>query len=207
MKKVLLRGVAISALMFFAFAASAAGNKTYVGFIAGQTKVDISSSGADAINDTDTSFKLFAGTDINPNLAFEFGYIDFGNYGAHYPLYNETDSFEGNALFVTAIGKAMVANNLSLYAKIGFDYWRGKADANATVSGIPVSGSGDGTGLSPVFGFGLNFDVTDRLALRAEWERYSDVGDGVNVTFSGLGSVKLTGSDVDVLGVGLQYQF
>lgn len=151
--------------------------------------------------------QIFGGVDINPNFSAEFGYIDFGEFSAHYPLYDETDRAEGSALFVAAVGQANITEQLRLFGKVGFDYWNVDISADATYLGTPISGSGDGTGIDLLYGIGLNFKATDRLSIRAEWERYKDVADGVDITFAGLGSIEVEGEDVDVLGVALLYNF
>jgi len=43
---------------------------------------------------------------------------------------------------------------------------------------------------------GARYDVTRNVAVRAEWQRYSDMGGG-----------NVGESDVDVMSLGLQYQF
>ena len=186
---------------------SAEATGKYIGFGFGQSSLDISDPSADRIDDTDTSLKIFGGTNINPNFAVKFGYIDFGEFNAHYPLYDENDSAEGSAFFATAIGLANLTEQLSLLGKVGFNFWNVDYSANATILGTPISASGDGTGIDLLYGIGINFKATDQISIRAEWEQYKDVGDGVDLTISGYGSVEMEGEDVDVLSVALTYSF
>ena len=179
----------------------------YIGIGIGQSSLDVSDPDADSIDDTDTSLKIFVGADINPNFAVEFGYIDFGEFSAHYPLYDENDCAEGSALFATAICQADITGQFRLFGKLGFAYWDVDFTADATILGTPISASGDGTGMDLLYGIGINSKATDQISIRAEWEQYKDVGDGVDVTIPGVGSVELEGEDLDVLGVALIYNF
>lgn len=178
----------------------------YVGAGIGSAKVDIGDSGADRIDDTDTSFKIFGGMDINPNLAIEGGYINFGEVSAHYPLFDETDRFEGSALFLTGVGKVDLTKQLYVQGKIGLALWFVDFNADAVV-GVPISASGDGNGFSPMFGLGAGFKVNDQLSVLVELERYLNVGDDVTVTIPGIGSAQIDGEDVDNIGAALIYKF
>jgi OOP family OmpA-OmpF porin len=173
----------------------------------GQSSIDISDPYADRIDDTDTSLKIFGGAEINPNFAVEFGYINFGEVSAHYPLYDETDRFEGSALFAAAVGQVNVTEQLRLFGKMGLNFWKVDVSANATYLGSPVSGSGDGTGMSILFGVGVSFKASNQLSIRLEWEQYQNVGDGVDLTAPGYGSIEIDGEDVQVVGAALIYNF
>lgn len=191
--------------------ASAEEFNTYVGFGIGESSYEIFSSDADKLEDTDTSFKIFGGVDLNPNLAAEFGFINFGEFSAEYsePLipYDETDKAHGAAFFATVKGQANITEQLALFAKLGFDIWYVNFEADGSFSGTPFSGSGNGAGLNILYGVGINLKVTDQVSIRAEWEQYKNVGDGVDVDFPGAGTAEVDGEDIDVLGVALSYHF
>jgi opacity protein-like surface antigen len=46
------------------------------------------------------------------------------------------------------------------------------------------------------FGLGAGYEVSRKLGVRAEWQRYNDVGGG-----------NITKHDIDVLGVGVTWKF
>ena len=141
------------------------------------------------------------------NDGAEFAYIDLGEASAHFPAFDETDVVEATALSAMAFGTIPLQEGFDLMGKIGLALWMVDASANGTVSGVPISGSGSGSGLDLTFGFGVKFDLSKTASLRLEFERYTNVGDGVAITFPGLGSVELDGSDVDVLSIGATFPF
>lgn len=176
----------------------------YIGFGIGESSVGFSGS-TDKVDDTDTSFKIFGGAVINPNFALELGYIDFGEFSAHYPFLDETDTFEGSAIFAAAIGQFDIAEQVRFFVKMGLAYWSMDFEVDFNIA--PFYGSGDGSGLGIFYGCGINFKVSDQVSIRAEWEHYNDVGDGVDITFPGFGSLEVEGGDVNVLSVALAYYF
>ncbi len=122
---------------------------------------------ADFGSEDDTSFKFFGGYQINRNFAVEAG------YGL---LFDKSGS-EVTALEVVAVGLFPVANQLSLYGKLGF--------ANVDVK--TPAGSDDGTELT--YGFGVLYDLTPKLGIRGQWQRYD------------------TDQEVDVFSVGVIFRF
>jgi opacity protein-like surface antigen len=69
-------------------------------------------------------------------------------------------------------------------------------DASAT-SSVFGSASASETGFDPMFGIGGAYNVTDKLAVRIEYEKFLDVGDE-----------STTGqSDVDLLSASLVFRF
>jgi opacity protein-like surface antigen len=201
-----IKYVILSLFVFYSGASSAVqGGYLGVGF--GNSKVDISDSDADDIEDTDTFFKIIGGIPLQNNFSIEFGYVDFGSYSAHYPFADETDKADANALYAAALGKVAIGNGLSLFGKLGLDYWTADVSADYDVGLGPQSASGDGSDVSLMFGIGLAYDLSDNLSIRAELEKFTDIADGVDVTISGFGSVELDGSDADLIGASLIYTF
>lgn len=181
--------------------------ETYFGVGLGKSSLDLSDPSADKIDDSDTYLKIFGGKRINESMNIEFGYVKFGEYSAHYPAFDETDKADASALFASVVGKANVANNISVIGRIGLDYWIADISAKATVLGVPVSGSGDGSGISLFFGFGMEMAISSKSAIRLEFERYNNVADGIDVTFPGFGSTEVDGEDVDLMGVSILHNF
>lgn len=124
-------------------------------------------------DEDDTGFRISGGYQFNRNFAAEVGYVtlfDKGVAGTNI----EVDGFE-----ILAVGKMPLANNFSVYGKVGFLMWDAKA------SGF---GSDDGTDLT--FGIGLQYDVSRNLGIRGQWQRY-DVDD----------------ADADMFSIGVIYRF
>ena len=188
MKKLLL-GVA---LMAAALTANAQG--FYVGGHLGQTSVDSFCDGVSgpgvSCDDKDTSWKILGGYQVNKNFAAEVGYIDFGKVSARGP--GGTVSAEAHAFDLVGVGILPLADRFSVYGKLGV--YHGTVDADVNTTTIVGSASDDATDLT--FGFGAAFELTRQVALRAEWQRYSDVG--------GSDTGK---DDLDVMSVGVLFRF
>jgi len=185
------------ALLGMSSVAHAAG---YIGLGLGEATVDIETADfgpgvSTSVDDSDTSFKLFGGYSFNPNFALEGGYVDFGEGGARYTdgIDSITEEYEANALYVAAIG-IIPMNQFHVYGKAGIARWDLDASVNSTVG---LSGSASETGTDLMYGIGVGFDVTPRITLRGEVERYSNVGDE-NVTGE---------SDIDVIGITAAMKF
>lgn len=179
-------------------------NAQYLGAGAGGSTVDISNVGADTVDDTDAYLKLFGGIEVTPGFAIEGGYIEFGEFSAHYPLLDETDVAEGYAFTVSGLGSADLNEKLSLFFRFGVQFWT--AEYNVFFSGTGV-GSGEDSGTGTFYGAGLQYSINDTISLRFEFEKYTDVGEDVTINFPGLGSVETSGSDVETVGVAVTFAF
>ena len=74
-----------------------------------------------------------------------------------------------------------------------------KSSANVRQTTAPFasgSSSASDNNTNVTFGFGARYDIMPRLAVRAEWQRFSKVGSDD----TGKG-------DIDVLGLGVLYRF
>lgn len=105
---------------------------------------------ADVGNEEDVGFKIFGGYQFTRNLAAEIG------YGM---LFDKND-VEITALELVAVGIFPLANQFSLIGKLGL----------ANVEADTRFGSEDKTELT--YGFGVQFDMSRNLGLRALWQRY-----------------------------------
>ncbi|HEX7043747.1 MAG TPA: outer membrane beta-barrel protein [Burkholderiales bacterium] len=135
------------------------------------------------VDDSDTGWKVFGGYSFNELLAVEVGYVDFGEFSA------ATGSWEATGINVSALGTWPLGSEFSLLGKVGANRWDAERRLGAT--------SGDDTGTDILYGVGLQYDFTDQIGGRFEWERFANVGEpGV------------TGeSDLDLLSVSVAYKF
>jgi OOP family OmpA-OmpF porin len=140
------------------------------------------------LDETDTALKFIAGYQFNRNFALEGGYIDLGSVTISGPGGSAT--FESTAFELVGVGSLPLADRFSVYGKFGFYRADSELNFNLVVLG---SGSASETNTDITFGVGLRYDFTRNLGLRAEWQRYGDVGDGA--------------TDVDVMSVGLIWKF
>jgi OOP family OmpA-OmpF porin len=87
-----------------------------------------------------------------------------------------------------------VGERFGLMAKAGFFRWDMDLNVSSSVFG---SGSASETGFDPMFGIGGLFNISEKLGVRVEYEKFLDVGDE-NVTGQ---------SDVDLISASLVFRF
>jgi OOP family OmpA-OmpF porin len=138
---------------------------------------NIGMADVDVTNDDDMSYKILGGYQINKHFAAELGYINFGKTSAN------GVEFKGTAWEAVGVGILPIGDKFGVYGKAGL-FW-GDATSNGTKD----------DSVEFTYGVGVSFDFTPQFAIRGEWQKYTDVGGGSS------------GSDVDVLSVGVVYRF
>lgn len=123
------------------------------------------------VDGKDSGLKVFVGMQFNRNLGLEFAVVDLGEltYSGTFngsPVSN--GKVEASGFNVAAVGTIPLSPQLSVFGKAGLFSW--EADATDTTSGVPFSGTEDGTDIS--LGVGLEFDFTNVVGARMEWERF-----------------------------------
>ena len=164
-------------ILFMTTTANAGG---YVGVGIGQSLVDLEANDLgpgiwSSVSDTDTSVKIFGGYAINENFSVEAGYTNFGEFGVDYTDGFDTlsENYEATALYLAAVGSVPLGQ-ASLFGKFGLASWDLDASLSSTFG---VSASASVSGTDPVYGFGAQFDVSNNVMLRVEFERFTNVGD------------------------------
>ena len=146
----------------------------YAGISLGQSKVgdfcdDFSGIPGVSCEDTDTSFKVFGGVKVNHSFAFEASYVDLGQLIATDNIVAFTA--EATGLNFSVVGLIPVSDSVDIFGKAGIMFW----DLKLALSGaFNDSISEDGEDFT--FGFGANFDVNETFAIRAEFEKFKDIG-------------------------------
>lgn len=214
-RQVLALGAALLGMGATAPAAVAADTGAYAGFSFGQaTARDLKSSDVDAslatiglgsvtsVDDKDTAFRIYGGYRVRENFAVEIAYVNFGEFTSNSTIVSGgsgvvVGEWSGYSLNAAALGMLPVADNLSLFGKVGLGYWNLDFDLTASGPGGTLSASESDSGIAPLFGVGAVFDITQNLSIRAEWERLLNVGD-TNTTGE---------SDIDILSLGAQFTF
>ena len=153
-------------LLFGSQAAQAAPPGGYIGFGLGSADIK-------EIDETDTAYKLVAGWTANQNLGVEVAFIDLGTY--------QSGLADAYGVVFDVVGYLPLGNNFNILGKLGMFAW--------TVDVDMINASDDGTDLT--YGLGVQYDFTNRLFLRGEWEEYFDV----------------SGSDISLLSAGISYTF
>jgi OmpA-OmpF porin, OOP family len=148
-------------------------------FTQGVTSVTTISTG-------NTAWKLFGGYQMNENFGVEAGYARLGKFGGISTVTapaagTGSGTWDASAFSVSAVGTLPIhENRVSAIGKLGLAYTR--LDVNETAprgaTTVALNPSNDRANL--VLGIGLRFDLTKTVGLRAEWEHYSNVGDGTS---------------------------
>lgn len=155
-----------------------------------------------SVDDTDTGWKLYGGIMFNRNFAVEASYADLGELSIDSRVTapfngNLNTTWEAQTVAVSVLGILPLAYNFELFGKVGIHYWDAELTATATAGGGVGTGSDDDTGTDLLYGIGATYNLTNNFALRAEWERYNNIGDD-NSTGE---------SDVDMWSAGVQFSF
>ena len=187
-------------LLVISSAASASGTG-YLGIGWGQSSIDIKADNFGpgfftSVSDSDTSFKFFGAYMLSGNFAMEAGYTDFGSFGATYT--NGTDAVsektDGGALHFALVGSVPLGQT-SLFAKLGLARWH--VDYSIASNNPIYNGSASASAIDPMYGLGVQFDASDALMLRAEFERFRSVGHSY-----------MTGkTDVDLISISAAFMF
>lgn len=188
----MLKKLAAIALLSLSSAAMA-DRGPYAGIGFGRTSIDVGdTSGFNVtVDDTDSGFKVYGGYQIINNLAIEAGYANLGEATFVFgPAV--TAKFEAAAVFVDAVGTLPLTDGFALLGRAGLAFTQ--AELSATRFGFSASEKEDDVSLK--LGLGAQYSFTKNLALRAEWERYLEVGG------------ETTGeADIDIASVSLNVKF
>lgn len=149
-------------------------------------------------DNSSTGYKLFGGYQLNRNFAVEGGYFDLGrfNYAVNTtPLGTFTSDTRVRGLNLDLVGLLPLTDQFSVFGRIGAAYAQSRANFSRT-GAMPLSGSPtsrNDTNLK--VGLGMQYAITEALAVRAELERYR-VSDPVR-----------NRGNIDMASIGLVYRF
>ena len=137
-------------------------------------------------NESGTAFRFGGGYQVNQNLAVEASYAMLGNNKAS--AGGVTAEIKPAALQLSAVGSFPLNQEFSLFAKAGLS--RISADMSSTGS---ATQSTTKTGLG--YGFGVQYDVTKQMGVRAQYESLGKLNDTI------------TDFDVSMFSAGLIFKF
>jgi len=191
MKKILPVLASTAALISFSAAAQAENTMTndhgfYVGGNYGYVKID----GQDSFDDHNDVKEGVLGYRLNPYLAVEGSYIDFGDYGNSLASAS-TDGYTAALKAILPLG-----DRLELFAKGGQLWYR--TDYKTAVG----NNSNDDKGVFA--GAGVGFKVTENFLLNAQYTWYDTKMDAKDIEQNGTGK---TNTDFKQATVGAEYRF
>ena len=133
-----------------------------------------------ASKDKDLAYKLQLGYQVDAHWAVEGGYVNLGQNTSAATTANGVAKVNGSTkvqgLNVDLVGSLPITERWAVYGKVGAFYSHAKADSSAQGLALPTSFSDTRDALSPTWGVGTAFDLTDSVALRAEYEQFRNQG-------------------------------
>lgn len=172
----------------------------YAGILFGRSEaksgcIGIISGGGRACDPTDIALGFFGGMQLHRYYGFEAGYTNLGKVRANSrgPGTASSQNTQNDIWDVAAVAYLPLHNvlplerGLSAYARLG--------GYRATLS-TSERGVADHANFGVAYGAGLQFELTRKIALRAQWQRYKNVG----------GELYLE-QNYDVLGMSGLYRF
>lgn len=146
----------------------------------------------------DLGFKLFAGHKFNPNFALEGGYFNLGEFGftaTTTPAGTYTGAIKFQGLNLDALGILPLTDRFSVFGRVGLTYTEGKNNYSSTGAVTVSDPNPKKRDANYKLGLGVQYDLTESLGVRGEWERYR-VNDAIG-----------NDGDVDMYLLGLVYTF
>ncbi|MEZ5453321.1 MAG: outer membrane beta-barrel protein [Thiothrix sp.] len=158
--------------------------RNYLGASLGSATTDEFCDGlADCGNDG-KSWKAFAGVRMNENIVLESGYVDFGKQTG---LDTSGEiSQQATAFTVAGVAGIPLSEQIELFGKAGMARWSVEQTINTNQT--------ETTGSDVLVGVGGNYNLGDNMGIRAEWERFKDVG-----------SKDGKAGDIDLLSLGFTF--
>lgn len=147
----------------------------YLGIDAGEAEARKYCDNVTDCSSGDTSVRGEIGYQINNMFAGELGYTSFGT------LVDSKDNAFNAKQNASAWTASLLAgwpftDRFSVFGRVGVAAY--SFDNSGTFQGLPVK---DDEGTEPYYGVGLKFSLNDSWALRAEYQRYTDIS-GLNNT-------------------------
>lgn len=203
----------IAASAFFALSSTAFAEDWYVLVSAGTSQAqDLSKSALDndlasagvtgiksSVDDNTNALKMQLGYRVSPNFAIESGYVDFGKfvYDASFNGGETEVLFDAWAVNLSGVGILPLGEHLAVFGKLGLVLAMVDAETTANILGTKMRDLESSSSPEAAFGFGVDYNFSEAVTLRAEWERYVNVGD----------DSKTGESDIDLLTIGLGFGF
>jgi OOP family OmpA-OmpF porin len=151
-----------------------------------------------ADDDRDVGFKIFGGYQFNRYFAMEGGYFNLGEFGytaTTVPAGTMTGNIKLQGVNLDAVGILPFTDRFSAFARIGVNYAEAKDTFTTTGLVINTNPSPSKRDTNYKYGVGLQYDVTEKLGVRLEAERYR-IDDAIG-----------NKGDIDLASIGLVYRF
>jgi len=122
----------------------------------------------DGWDESDDTYKLFAGYRVNPFLSFELDYINLGEpSGAVVPGFNVDSAVDGFAPYV--IGTIPIGKWFEVYGRLGYYFYDATVGVEDELGGRVEF---DEEAEDLVYGAGVGLNLAERLNIRFEYEKF-----------------------------------
>lgn len=185
--------VLVLSLGVFEPASAQSAGSYYAGASLGQAQFRKSCSAFDgSCDDKDTAYRIFGGYNISPALAVEAAYGDYGRLLVDGTAGGLPTNFEATveALDVSVLPAWVLSERFAIFGRFGI--YRSKVQVNDLSGG----GSESERNSAWTYGFGVRWSFGRAISLRAEWQRYDNIGG------SSTGE-----DDIDFISAGVVLQF
>lgn len=161
---------------------------------------------ASTVDDSDTSFGLGGGYQLNENFAFEFAYLDLGSFSSDATATLSQDEVAGttdveaelessaSGPVVWALGILPIGERFSVYGRAGIGLMQADGTLRVTDENGTQRANQSSQKTSLIYGAGAEYSFAKYFAVRLAWDRYTDVG-----TDDVAGNI-----DADVLSLGIR---
>ena len=149
-------------------------------------------------DDRDSGHKIYGGYQFNRNFALEGGYYDLGQFGfaaTTLPTGTLSGNIKLRGLNFDVVGLLPLTEKFSVFGRIGANYAQASDNFSGTGAVHVLNPNPSKYDTNLKLGLGLQYALTESLAMRAEVERYR-INDGLG-----------NRGDIDLVTVGLLYRF
>ena len=162
----------------------------YLGANLGQSTTDSCIVGT--CDDSDIAGKVYGGLEVNEFISMEVGYGDLGTVDYSAP----TGKRETHGVTMQLLGTYALNPSVTLLARGGMNFLKTKV--SGAVAG--ASGTAEDTDIVWSAGLGAQYNFTQSVGLRLEWERFFEAGSPAYN--GGTGE-----ADIDLVSAGVVYKF
>ncbi len=124
-----------------------------------------------SVDESDTTFKAFAGYQINRNFGVEAGYFNLGNSGftsTTMPAGTYSNQLKIDGVNLDLVGTLPLTEKWSALARAGAQYSNVRTDSKSTGAVTIPSASQSDKSFSYRYGLGIQYEVNQSLFVRAE---------------------------------------
>jgi len=197
-----------AALLSAAGGAFAADSGFYMGVGVGMARASFLDAGVaggvagTSVNNENPSFawKEYGGYQFNKNVAVELSFADLGKTDMNVIVPGSatvTGKTTINGFGIAAVGSFPSTMGLALFGKVGGFYSTLNASTTVNIFNSGTTNISKERRFVPNIGGGINYDLTPRIGVRVEYERFLKLGTGT----------KSIDTDVSMFTVGLNYKF